>query len=181
MKKTILLILSLAFIITATACGTPDIPEPATPGAQPEESVPAPEVTPTSAPDSPDALQITTGDNKYVVTMDDIIALQPNDVLAYPRDEERRFTGVSLISVFDIIGVDYSNMVSVNFTAADGFNVVLTAEEVLNTKNTFIVITEDDEPLGHDTDDGSGPFMLVLAEDPFPNRWVRNLLIIEIN
>jgi len=180
MKKTVLLILSLAFIITATACGTPDIPEPATPGAQSEESVPAPEVTPTSAPDGPDALKIITGDNKYVVTMDDIIALKPNEVLAYPRDEERRFAGVSLISIFEQSGVDYSNMESVVFTAADGFDVKLTAEEVLNTENTFIVIAEDDEPLGHWTDDGSGPFMVVLAEDPFPNRWVKHLVEITI-
>ena len=155
MKKTVLLILGLAIIISAIACGDPDTPESA-------------------------AITITAGDKKYVVTMDDMLAFKPSEVLAYPRDEERRFTGVSLISVFDRVGIDYSNMKSVNFTAADGFGVELAADEVLNTKNTFIVITEDNEPLGHYDEDGSGPFMVVLAEDPFPNRWVRNLVEISI-
>ena len=153
MKKIVLLILSLVFIITTAACSTPD---------------------------SSDTFKIIAGDNEYVVSMDDIIALELNEVLAYPRDEERRFTGISLISVFDQTGVDYSNMESVVFTAADGFDVILTAEEALNTKNAFIVIAEDNEPLGNYAENGSGPFMLVLAEDPFPNRWVRNLVIITL-
>ena len=183
MKKIILLILSLAFIVTAIACSTPDVPEPANPKAQTEETapVPAPEVTPTSTPDGSDALKIIAGDNEYVVTMEDIIALKPIEVLAYPKGEERRFTGVSLISVFNMTGAQYSNMESVIFTAADGFDAMLTAEEALNINGTFIVIAEDGEPLGHYAQDGSGPFMVVLAEDPFPNRWVRNLQVIVLN
>ena len=181
MKKTLLLILSLAFIIATTACLSPDIPEPAGSEVQTEGVVPAPEVTLTSAPDGSDVLKIIAGDNYYFVNMDDIIALKPNEVLAYPRGEERRFTGVSLISVFDLIGAEYSNMEGVVFTAADGVDAKITAEEALNTNNTFIVIAEDEKPLGQNAEDGSSPFMVVLAEDPFPNRWVRNLQVIVLN
>ena len=57
----------------------------------------------------------------------------------------------------------------------DGFSATTTIAEALDTNNTFIVITEDGQPLGTIETDGRGPFMSILAQDPFANRFARYL------
>ena len=68
MKKAILFILSLVFIISVTSCGSTDI----------SESDPTPEKTPVPIPNGSDSIKIIAGDNEYFITMDDIVALVPN-------------------------------------------------------------------------------------------------------
>jgi len=119
---------------------------------------------------------ITFGDESVSVSLADLLDIGAMEVTSSPRGEKRDFTGVPLVRVFDRFGVDYSEARTVVFTALDGFVTALTIAEVLDEENTFIVFEEDGEPLGTREEGGRGPYMVVVALDPFPNRWARYLM-----
>jgi len=119
---------------------------------------------------------ITSGEEKVSVSLADLLDIGAVEVTSSPRGERRDFTGVPLVRVFDRFGVDYSEARTVVFTSLDGFVTALTIAEVLDEENTFIVFEEDGEPLGTREEGGRGPYMVVVALDPFPNRWARYLM-----
>ena len=53
----------------------------------------------------------------------------------------------------------------------------MTAEEILNPGNVYLVTKENDEEL----DEESGPFMLVVNYDEFSTRWAKNVVKITVN
>jgi len=119
---------------------------------------------------------ITSGEETISVSLADLLDIGAEEVTSSPRGERRDFTGVPLVRVFDQFGVDYSEARTVVFTSLDGFVTALTIAEVLDEENTFIVFEEDGEPLGTREEGGRGPYMVVVALDPFPNRWARYLM-----
>jgi hypothetical protein len=118
---------------------------------------------------------ITAGRRTHTVTMADILALSPRSVTANPRGETRRYTGVPLADILIHAGVNHTGTNTVVFTSEDGFSAALTIAEDLDTRNTFIAIEQDRQPLGTIETDGRGPFMSVVAQDPFTNRFARYL------
>ena len=124
---------------------------------------------------------ITAGEQTHTATMADILALSPGDVTARPRGEERNYTGVSLSALFRRLGVNRTGADTVTFTSEDGFSAALTMTEAMDARNTFIVIAQDGQPLGTRDDGGRGPFMSVVTQDPFANRFVRYLTAITLS
>jgi len=112
----------------------------------------------------------------YTITMADLLALNPRTVSAYPRGERRTFTGVPLSALFNRAGVNTAGLNTVTFRAEDGFFSVITMAEALEASNVYIVTHESGVALGSYGDGGRGPFMVVVSEDPFPNRWCRYLI-----
>ena len=134
--------------------------------------------------DSNTFLIIANG-KQTIVTMDDITALEPCVVNANYKSSgenpvEKQYTGVSLKSVVDYFNIDYSKAKSVSFTAADGYASVIPISDALDEENCFIVIEEDGKPLGTKENGGSGPYMMILPNDQFSQRWCKFLLEIEI-
>jgi len=123
---------------------------------------------------------ITSAGQTHIATMADIIALNPIEIIARPRGEARQYTGVPLVEIFGRLGVDYSSASNVTFASADGFSSGITIDEALDVANTFIVIAQESEPLGTQAAGGRGPFMSVIAQDPFANRFVRYLVEITL-
>ena len=119
---------------------------------------------------------IASGYEIVSVSLADLLDIGAVDVTSSPRGERRDFTGVPLVRIFDQFGVDYSEARTVVFTSLDGFVTALTITEALDEDNTFIVFEEDGEPLGTREEGGRGPYMVVVALDPFPNRWARYLM-----
>ena len=68
--------------------------------------------------------------------------------------------------------MDHSAVNSVPFTSLDGFFTALALDEALHI---LIVFEEDGEPLSARDAGGTAPFRLVLAQDRFPQRWLRNV------
>jgi len=124
--------------------------------------------------------------SRYIVATDDILSLDPQAINANYKPSrnnvptQKQFTGVSLKSVFDHFGVDYSIAKSVGFTAADGYASALPIADALDEENCFIVFEEEGEPLGTKENGGNGPFMMILANDQFSQRWCKFLLEIEL-
>ena len=128
---------------------------------------------------------ITANGEQTIITMDDIIALEPRVIDANYKKSgkepvQKQYTGVALKSIFDYFNIDYSEAKSVSFTAADGYASALTIGEALNEENCFIVIEEEGEPLGTKENGGKGPYMMILANDQFSQRWCKFLLEIEL-
>ena len=119
---------------------------------------------------------VTAGEDTINVSMSDLLHIGAVRVSSSPRGEQRNFTGVPLVHILNHFGVDYSGAGAVVFTSLDGFVTAISIGEALDETNTFIVFEEDGEPLGTREDGGRGPYMIVVALDPFPNRWARYLM-----
>jgi len=124
---------------------------------------------------------IRSDGQRHIVTMADILALSPHAVIASPRGQTRHYTGVSLAAIFERIGVNHVGATTAVFASEDGFSASLTIAEALDAGNTFIVIEQDNQPLGTIETGGRGPFMSVVAQDPFANRFVRYLTEITLS
>ena len=131
------------------------------------------------------SFSLFAGREEYTVVMGDIEALSPLDIEANHRksgqaSETRTYRGVSLKAVVERLGIDASRFQSVSFTAVDGYASALTIGEAMDGGNCYIVVAMDGEPLGTKDDGGSGPFMMILAHDPFSQRWCKFLLEVRL-
>ena len=124
---------------------------------------------------------IYAGDAEYAVSLDDIEALGPFDIAANHKSsgnaaETQMYQGVSLKEVLASLQIDATKYGSVSFLAADGYASSLTVERALDENNCYIVTAMDGKPLGTRADGGSGPFMMILANDAFSQNWCKFLL-----
>lgn len=116
----------------------------------------------------------------HVVSMDDVLTIGYMPVSAIYRGESRNFTGVPLASIFEHLGVDCSGADAVVVTSLDGLRTAISIADAMDDTNTFIIFEEDGQPLGTMEDGGVGPYRLIVARDPFPNRWARHLMEITV-
>jgi len=141
--------------------------------------------------DAPDALDtdenaftVTVGTEVYTVTMDDMEALGLVDFYAFDRrgggETRLDFTGVPIATILSSLDIDLAAVENLLFIAADGREQPVSAEDALNPAYGFLVVAENGTPLGTWADGGRGPFMLVLAQDSFPQRWNRSIVNVEV-
>jgi len=128
---------------------------------------------------------IRINDNEHIVTMNDMEALAPFDITADYKisgrePEKKTYQGVSLAAVVESLAIDYSGCESVTFTAADGYVSILPIAEALDSEKCFIVVALENELLGTKESGGSGPFMMILPNDPFSQRWCKFLLEVRL-
>jgi len=128
---------------------------------------------------------IYADETEYAVTMDDIEALAPFNITAnYKKSgqppETRVYRGVSLKAVMERLGIDVSEFRSASFTAADGYASALTIAEAMDGDNCYVVTAMGGVPLGTKEDGGSGPYMMILANDQFSQRWCKFLLEVRL-
>jgi len=124
---------------------------------------------------------ITAGEDTRNVSLSDLHTIGQMEISSSPRGELRTFTGVPLVRIFEHFDLDYSEVRTVVFTALDGFVTAVSIAEALDEANVFIVFEEDGRPLGTREEGGHGPYMLVVAQDSFPNRWARYIAEITLS
>lgn len=128
------------------------------------------------------SFRVVFGEEAFSVSIEDLINLETNDIAPSPRGNTQYFTGVSLVNILRHLNIDYSNAEVVQFFSIDGFATAIELDEALADGQAYIVFEEDNEALGlRDGNWADAPFMLVMAEDPFPNRWARYIIEIVIN
>lgn len=120
------------------------------------------------------SFRVVSGDEYVYVSLEDLINLSIVEVTSSPRGERRCFNGVSLADILAFSKLDLSQATSVMFISIDGFRTAISLAEAMDYTNAFIVFEEDGIALGERADlFRDAPFMLVMAQDPFPNRWAR--------
>ena len=129
---------------------------------------------------------VTAGDLQFTISMDDVLKLGPQRISAVLRSggrdgEPMVFAGVSLKSILDSLGIDYSSSRGISFMAADGYVSAILIAEALDEENCFIVFEEDGQPLGTRERGGRGPYMMIMAKDHFSQRWCKFLMEIVVS
>ncbi len=93
---------------------------------------------------------------------------------------ETNFKGVELSTLFKSANIDAKNFDKFTFKGSDGYSIVLKKEEIIEPNNAYLVFERDGEKLKSNKS-GSGPFQLIIRNDPFSQRWVKrvNEIILE--
>jgi hypothetical protein len=118
---------------------------------------------------------VVSGEEKYRVTMEEFLALEQREIEAnYKKSgrepETRYYTGVPFAKVLAMKGIGLTGVETAVFSAADGYVSPLPAADALNEENCFIVADSG----------GEGPFRMILARDPFSQRWCKLLIEVEL-
>jgi len=131
-----------------------------------------------------EAFTVTVNSVEHTFTMDNAESLGLVEFTAFDRrgggEVQLNFTGVPIATVLTSLGIELGLVENLTFFAADGREQPVSAEEALNPEYGFFAIAENGESLGTWADGGRGPFMLVLAQDSFPQRWNRNITNVEV-
>ena len=123
---------------------------------------------------------VSSGEKVFNISLQDLLSMSPSAIYTSPRGVRRDFTGVPLAAILEHLDIDHSQFRSIVFLSLDGFATAISIEEAMNADNTFIVFEEDGKALGTREEGGLGPYMVVMARDPFPNRWARYLMEIKL-
>lgn len=118
------------------------------------------------------------GEQRYKVSMEDILELKPVDFETVIRTSATgptpvSFTGVELRKILAKYGLGVEPASTIQATSLDGYASALTGEEVLAKDNVYITIAIDGETLKPMSEGGPGPYYLVLKNTEFAQRWVK--------
>ncbi len=131
-------------------------------------------------------LALTFGENEIIYEMADIRELGEIEFVATLRGggrpgREYVFTGVPFRNL--LVDIDNVNLADVEMFVArsvDGFTVAFTYAEIMAEDNIYIVYKKDGELLGTRADGGTGPYRVIVRQDPFAMRWARYVVEIEL-
>ncbi|MBA5942116.1 MAG: molybdopterin-dependent oxidoreductase [Methanophagales archaeon] len=131
---------------------------------------------------------VTFGDGERNITfeMADIRELGEIEFTAILRGggrpgREYTFTGVPLRNL--LAEIDDVNLADVDMfvvRSVDGFTVAFTYAEIMAEDNVYIVYKRNGEPLGIRAERGTGPYRIVVRQDPFAMRWARYAVELEL-
>lgn len=121
------------------------------------------------------------------ITMDDLRDLGEEEFKANLKSsvmtapKEHTYTGVSLGRLLSSIGISLDSKNSVTVESVDGYSVPLKIEEIKALDNIFIVFKDDGRYLGgYEDPDGQGPYMIVIREDKFSQRWAKYVVGLDV-
>lgn len=128
---------------------------------------------------------VVAGGDRTPVDFDAILKLEEYSFEATLRSSDgtvrdHTYGGVRMRDLLDHSGVDLAGAEQVITHAVDGYTVALSADEVLQEDNVYVVYMIDGEPMAPREDGGSGPYQLVIREDEFGQRWNKYLMEIEV-
>jgi hypothetical protein len=93
--------------------------------------------------------------------------------------EQHYYTGVPLINVLKLLGIDTGSFSIVTVKALDGYTVAFDIKEVLDGNNIYIAYCIDGEPMTDKRKGGSGPYQIIVRKDTYSQRWCK--FVMEIN
>ena len=128
---------------------------------------------------------IDFGEERITVNYDDILTLEQHEFEetlrsseAPPRDKV--FKGVRMQDLLDSVDIPAEEINQVITKSVDAYTVALSQEEVLSEDNVYVIHEIDGETLISREEGGWGPFMIVIREETFAQRWNRYLMEIEV-
>ncbi|NMB00590.1 MAG: molybdopterin-dependent oxidoreductase [Firmicutes bacterium] len=123
--------------------------------------------------------------DSYRVTMNDVLALNPVEFTAVMNTSTTdptpvTFTGVELSKLCERYNIHISPDSVVLVKALDGYASALTGSEVLTEDNVYICIHMNGEALKPKKEGGLGPYLMVIKNVQFSQRWCKFVEEIEV-
>lgn len=132
-------------------------------------------------------IRVMKGDTQAgIITMETVEALPSQDFSANLKSTgndpvEHTYTGVPLSAVLKEAGISLGDSQRVLAVSADGYTVPMDREEVEKEDNIYLVYQDNGEYLGSlDDKDGQGPYMIVIRDDAFSQRWGKYVVELEL-
>lgn len=94
--------------------------------------------------------------------------------------EEHTYKGVALKKLLAFKDQSLESKKQVVIRSIDGYTIALSAEEVSEEDNVYVVYERDGEPLGKKEEGGSGPYQIILRKDSFSQRWAKFVVEVEL-
>ena len=117
------------------------------------------------------------GEQVYV-TMDDILSLRPQDypaILDTSISDAREVTvrGVELSALLDYVGAPWREAEYFEINGLDEYYSPVLLSEVQEPDNVLICIAMDGKALGSKSSGGFGPYLMVIRNELFSQRWCK--------
>jgi hypothetical protein len=118
------------------------------------------------------------GETAAVVGLQDLLDMEVGNFTtrlstsaSAPRDAD--FQGVELRLIYEHFGVDVSEAAVYDVRGLDGFHSPLAASEVAAERAIYICFAMDGDILPDSGNGGWGPFLMVVRDAPFAQRWCK--------
>ncbi len=120
-----------------------------------------------------------------LVKLEDIEKLNPIEFIeslksSGQKAEVNKYKGVLLRDILAARGESLEGKSQVTIRSIDGYAVALSAEEVGEEDNVYIVYEANGEPLASKDEGGSGPYQIVIRNDPFGQRWAKFVVEVDL-
>jgi len=127
---------------------------------------------------------IKNAEQEFRITMGDVLNLNPVDFTATMNTSTTQptpveYTGVELSKLLQNYDVQITDESIIQVTALDGYATALNGKEVLEPENIYLSIYKNGEPLKSKAQGGDGPYLIVIRNDRFSQRWCK--FVAEIN
>ncbi|MEG1931218.1 MAG: molybdopterin-dependent oxidoreductase [Anaerovorax sp.] len=96
------------------------------------------------------------------------------------KPEEVTYTGVEIGLLLETAGIDLKDKKQLTFTALDGYVVTAGVKELAETGNFYLAYGLNGEDLKTKSEEGNGPYQLIIRKDPFSQRWCKYLKEVDI-
>lgn len=121
---------------------------------------------------------LTQGDSSSIVTMAELLDLAPVEFEAVMDTSVTdptpvTFTGVELSKICASRGLEITPNSILQVLALDGYASVVTGAEVLEPGNVYICIAMNGEALKPKAQGGFGPYLMVIKNVMFSQRWCK--------
>lgn len=128
---------------------------------------------------------MNNGEEVAIVDLEFIEGLEAKEFKANLKSSgkdpvEHSFRGVALKDIIESKEESLEGKKQVVIRSIDGFAVALSAAEVAEEDNVYIVYEIDGKPLGTKDDGGSGPYQIVIRKDAFGQRWAKFVVEVEL-
>lgn len=124
--------------------------------------------------------QIKYGDKIKTITMEEFLTFEPTEFETIMDTSTTdptpvKFTGVELKKICEKLNIDISKADTITAKALDGYSSALSIDEVNEDNNVYVCIKKDGEPLKTKAQGSFGPYMVVINNSTFSQRWCKFL------
>ncbi|MGI6727036.1 MAG: molybdopterin-dependent oxidoreductase [Anaerovoracaceae bacterium] len=128
--------------------------------------------------DGTEAVRLSMEDMKNL-SEEDFTANLKSSAMRSP--EEHTYTGIALSELIKKAGVSLEGKSHAVVRSVDGYTVLLKIDEIKEADNIYLTYKDNGDYLGsYEDKDGKGPYMIVIRNDSFSQRWAKYVCEIEV-
>ena len=126
-----------------------------------------------------DGEELASIDMEYISSVNEIDFQAYKDT-SETEPESHHYTGVELIKVLDSLEIGLDGIETVTVRALDGYTVIFDVSEVEDEENMYIIYKSDGQYLKNKSEGGSGPYQMIVRNDPYSQRWCKFVMEIDL-